>query len=162
YMGVSPAILMRHFLNVDLADKFLASIVLHAFSPTDDGSMSIIPPTNAILRAVSDRAPLHNSFEYNSSAARFFLGPQRADYLGVKHTSWMMWIKFRALLVVQGYPMRFGRIYARIGRPGWMQKRREALAAGMVRVLRFQMGMRRTAFRPAVREYELEEKVKKE
>ncbi|KAJ7573881.1 hypothetical protein C8J56DRAFT_839574 [Mycena floridula] len=160
YLGVDPAILSRYFCDVDVADHFLASIALHAFSP--DGGSVPFPPTMPILLAVSNRGPLGASLEFNCAAARFFLGPELATYLNIPETTWMMWLKLHLSFALQKYPVIFGRTYGRYIRTSWVEKRRKVSSQGMARSLRNSLGMRQTVYRPNGENSELENKVKEE
>lgn len=151
YLGVSPTILLRHFHSPHTADKFLATAALHLFSdaasPPGEGSLRALchGPTIPILVAVSDRAPLHNSIMYNIALTSHFLGPALATHLGLPPAPLRVRIRMHALLFLQRAEVMFGVWCARAA---WRAKRRAVLREGMARSVRWNLGQRRTTFRP--------------
>ena len=174
YMGVAPSILHRHFASTRTADKFVATAALNLFledptsapplppspppspplspssipspSPSHPPAHSIIKgPTLPILVAVSNRAPLHASLEYNIALTTHLVGPPLAQRLGLPPTPPSVRLRMHLLLLAQRIPHYFAAWYPRTG---WLAKRRAVLAEGMVRSVRWTMGMRRSAFRP--------------
>lgn len=129
-----------------MAEKYLASSALHLFSleiPHDQRMLDT--PTVPILRAVSNRAPLKSSFEFNCAMSRHLLGSDFADHLRIPPTSATTLIKMHATLVIQKLPHVFARYYPRTG---WSIKRREVMREAMVRSVRFSLGGRNTKYRP--------------
>ncbi|RPD55549.1 hypothetical protein L226DRAFT_511620 [Lentinus tigrinus ALCF2SS1-7] len=155
YMGVSPSILLRYFSTLNAADKFIATAALNLFleelSVPSGASLEATAgsllrrPTIPILVAVSNRPPLNTSIEYNIALTTHLLGSPLAAHLGLPPTSLWTRVKMHAFLLVQRVPHYFARYYPR---RTWLEKRREVLREGMVRSVRWNMGMRRTAFRP--------------
>ncbi|KAI0690992.1 hypothetical protein C8T65DRAFT_711558 [Cerioporus squamosus] len=155
YMGVSPSILLRYFTTPNAADKFIATAALNLFleelSSPSAASLDATPgsplrrPTIPILVAVSNRPPLNTSIEYNIALTTHLLGRPLAAHLGLPLTSLWTRVKMHAFLQLQRVPHYFARWYPR---RGWLEKRREVLREGMMRSVRWNMGMRRTAFRP--------------
>ncbi|RDX46191.1 hypothetical protein OH76DRAFT_902101 [Lentinus brumalis] len=157
YMGVSPSILLRHFSTPNAADKFIATAALNLFleelssSSNSDTSLDTTAgsllrrPTIPILVAVSNRPLLNTSVEYNIALTTHLLGQPLATHLGLPPTSVWTRIKMHAFLLLQRVPHYFAHWYPR---KGWLEKRREVLREGMMRSVRWNMGMRRTAFRP--------------
>ncbi|KAK1232654.1 hypothetical protein PQX77_004216 [Marasmius sp. AFHP31] len=148
YMGVSPIILRRYFSDVDISDKFLASIIIHLFSPDVEDDTSFHAPTMPILRATTGRPPLRNTLEWNCAVTHRLLGHELATYLKVPEPSWKMNAKAGLVLAIQAIPVLFSRSYGRLIRRGWLEKRRWVYAIGMVLTVRGHLGMRRTKFRP--------------
>ncbi|KAL0570507.1 hypothetical protein V5O48_011453 [Marasmius crinis-equi] len=148
YMGVSPIILRRYFCDVDVSDKFLASIIIHLFSPDDEDDISFHAPTMPILIATTGRPPLRNTLEWNCAVTHRLLGYELATYLKVPEPAWSMKLKTEAVLALQSVPVLFSRVYGRSFRRGWLEKRRWVYAVGMILTLRGTLGMRRTKFRP--------------
>ncbi|KAI1789447.1 hypothetical protein LXA43DRAFT_974282 [Ganoderma leucocontextum] len=151
YMGVAPSILQRHFSSTRAADKFVATAALNLFLedvPSTPPSLStpiIKGPTVPILVAVSNRPPLHASFEYNIALTTHLVGAPLARRLGLPPTPLATRLKMHAFLLAQRVPHYFAAWYPRTA---WLAKRRAVLAEGMMRSVRGSMGMRRSAFRP--------------
>ncbi|KAL1941846.1 hypothetical protein VTO73DRAFT_6846 [Trametes versicolor] len=149
YLGVSPPILLRHFRDTQTADKFLATAALHLFSDSSPSPSSpsspLRGPTIPILVAVSNRAPLHTSLSYNIALTTHLLGPSLSLHLGLPSTPLSARLRMHAFLLLQRVPHVFARWYPRAG---WREKRRDVLREGMVRSVRWNLGQRRTAFRP--------------
>ncbi|KAM5541811.1 hypothetical protein V8D89_004540 [Ganoderma adspersum] len=172
YMGVAPSILHRHFASTRAADKFVATAALNLFledptsalppspppspplSPSSSSSSSPAPasahaiikgPTLPILVAVSNRAPMHASLEYGIALTTHLVGPPLARRLGLPPTPLAVRLRMHALLLAQRLPHYFAAWYPR---RAWLAKRRAVVAEGMVRSVRWSMGMRRSAFRP--------------
>ncbi|KAF9263419.1 hypothetical protein L218DRAFT_865226 [Marasmius fiardii PR-910] len=148
YMGVSPVILRRYFCDVDVSDKFLASMVIHLFSPDAENDTSFHAPTMPILIAMAGRSPLYNTIEWNCAVTHRLLGHDLAAYLKVPEPVWSMRMKVSIILGFQSIPVRFGRLYGRTIRSRWLEKRRWIYSVGMPMALRTNLGMRRTKFRP--------------
>ncbi|KAI0031601.1 hypothetical protein K488DRAFT_9880, partial [Vararia minispora EC-137] len=144
YLGVSPAILRAHFTSPYRADKFLASAIIHLFTPVA-GDMTLAAPTLPILRALANRSPTYTSFEYNCAIARYLIGPELADYLHIPPTSTTMALRLRTVIALQALPVYFGRIYPR---QGWHAARHFYIHEALVAVTQANLGMRRTMFRP--------------
>ena len=149
YMGVSPSILMRYFTTTNAADKFIATAALNLFleqpSPSSAPSTPIRGPTIPILVAVSHRPPLNTSLEYNIALTTHLLGRPLATHLGLPETTLQTRLRMHAFLLLQRVPHLFARLYPR---RAWLEKRRAVLQEGMVRTVAWNMGMRRTTFRP--------------
>ncbi|KAG9104874.1 hypothetical protein FRC06_006699 [Ceratobasidium sp. 370] len=164
YLGIEPAILARHFNTVSTSEKFLASAVVHllespliqpeGYKPT---SSSLPPPTMPILRAISARPPFPSSLAYNCALTRFLIGDTLADHLGVPQTPTLQYVRLRIRLFLTKVPYLFGKIY-RIR--GWEARRIRLSREGLSRLVRWQMGLRRTAFRPRREDGDLAEGVK--
>jgi hypothetical protein len=146
YMGVSPEILRAHFSTLEQATKFLASTTLHLV-PMDDESKESMKhaPTMPIIRAISNRQPFPATFEHNSALTRFLVGDTLADQLLVPRTSAREAIKLRLRLIYERIPQWFGEFYPRAG---WRKERHVLTRVAMARIIRWQLGMRRTQFRP--------------
>ncbi|KAL4252936.1 Rubber oxygenase Lcp-like protein [Abortiporus biennis] len=127
YLGVSPQILLRYFMDLDVANNSI--------------------PTIPILQAVSNRPPYYTTFEYNCAVTRFFAGPELSAHLGVPEVSTRMVIKMHFMLALQTVPVLCSKWYFR---RGWARQRREILAAGLAASVRYQLGMRRSKFRPRI------------
>ena len=147
YFGVKGDILARFFHSVEASESFLMSMVIHEFTPDEQHDpQAQLSPTLPILHAVSDR-DMGASYEYNCTAARYFLGQELADRLEVPSAPLKESIVFSISLTFQGLLVRFGRVYGTL-RPGWLERRRRVMSIGMPRVVRSQLGMRRTKYRP--------------
>ncbi|KAL7283948.1 hypothetical protein ACG7TL_001220 [Trametes sanguinea] len=152
YLGVDPQILQRYFTSTKTADKFLASVALHLFSdgpPADPrgGPPSTIlrGPTIPILVAVSNRPPLYTSIEYNIALTAHLLGPSLSAHLGIPPMPLRARLRMHTFLFLQRIPHFVARYYPR---RRWLEKRRIALREGMVRTLYWNLGMRKTTYRP--------------
>ncbi|KAA1478715.1 hypothetical protein DENSPDRAFT_695692 [Dentipellis sp. KUC8613] len=147
YLGVSPAILRKYFATPQTSSKYLASAAIHLFSaqPSITSSMELLPPTLPILHAMSDRPPLRTTFAFNSALARFLLGPSLSSHLGIPQTKLTMYLKLHAALIGQRVPLWFLRWYPR---QAWVAKRRAVIREGLVRITYWNLGMRKTSFRP--------------
>ncbi|KAI0824901.1 hypothetical protein BC628DRAFT_1376486 [Trametes gibbosa] len=168
YLGVSPPILLRHFRDTRAADKFLATAALHLFSPPSpstssssssspsSSSSSSAPPPSAqhalrhgptipILLAVSNRAPLHNTLAHNLALTTHLLGPALAAHLRLPRAPLRARLRVHAVLALQRAAHAFARCYPRAA---WRAKRRAVLREGIVRSVRWNLGQRRTTFRP--------------
>jgi hypothetical protein len=144
YLGISPSILRDGFSTPARADKFLASSIIHHFTPIS-GDATLTAPTLPILRALANRPPTHTSFEYNCALARHLIGPGLADHLHIPPTSLRTAVRMHAALALQALPVRFGRVWSRAG---WHAARRFYVREALVVVVQTNLGMRRTAFRP--------------
>ena len=144
YLGVDPSIILRHFSSPNTADKFIATTAMHLLS-TDDPSEAADSPTIPILYAVSNRAPMYNTFEYNCALTRHILGPSLADRVGLAPTSRRMSIRLHAALFLQRIPHWLVQYYPR---RGWAIKRRAVLREGMACSVWWKLGKRRVSFRP--------------
>ncbi|KAI0646650.1 hypothetical protein C8Q79DRAFT_682979 [Trametes meyenii] len=156
YLGVSPRILLRYFGNPQTADKFLATAALHLFSddPSDPSPTAGAPrphsaiargPTLPILVAVSNRPPMNSSLEYNIALTTHLLGRPLAQHLGLPPTPLAARLRMYAFLLAQRIPHAFARWYPR---RAWLEKRRAVMREGLMRTVRGNLGLRRTAFRP--------------
>lgn len=155
YMGVSPSILLRYFSTPNAADKFTVTAALNLFleelSTSSEASLDanagsmLRRPTIPILVAVSNRPPLNTSIEYNIALTTHLIGRPLAAHLGLPPASLWTRVKMHACLLVQRVPHYLAQLYPC---KGWLEKRREVLREGMVRTVCWNMGMRRTAFRP--------------
>ncbi|KAI0371402.1 hypothetical protein BV20DRAFT_203668 [Pilatotrama ljubarskyi] len=161
YLGVSPKILLRYFSNTRTADKFLATAALHLFSdeltpspspppssspsPSESRSTILRGPTIPILVAVSNRPPLNTSLEYNIALTTHLLGTPLSAHLGLPRTSLRARLSMHAFLLVQRIPHVFASWYPR---RAWLEKRRAVLREGLMRSVRWNLGLRRTTFRP--------------
>ncbi|KAG8745731.1 hypothetical protein FRC10_007211 [Ceratobasidium sp. 414] len=152
YLGIEPAILSRHFSTVPTGEKFLVSVVVHllespAIQPEGHKplSPSLPPPTMPILRAISARPPFPISLDFNCALTRFFIGDTLADHLEVPGTPALQYIKLRTRLFLTKIPYLFGKAYKV---RGWEARRVRLSREGLSRLVRWQMGLRRTAFRP--------------
>ncbi|OSD02630.1 hypothetical protein PYCCODRAFT_328980 [Trametes coccinea BRFM310] len=152
YLGVDPQILQRYFTSTKTADKFLASVALHLFSdgpladPREGPPSTILRgPTIPILVAVSDRPPLYTSIEYNIALTAHLLGPSLSAHLGLPPMPLRARLRMHAFLFLQRIPHFVARYYPR---RRWLEKRRIALREGMVRTLYWNLGMRKTTYRP--------------
>ncbi|KAI0674649.1 hypothetical protein C8Q78DRAFT_967687 [Trametes maxima] len=155
YLGVSPQILLRYFSNPQTADKFLVTTAFHLFS--DDSSLSSDAhvhhpsgaisrgPTLPILVAVSNRPPINSSLEYNIALTTHLLGRPLAQHLGLPPTPLAVRLRMHAFLLAQRVPHVFARWYPR---RAWLEKRRAVMREGLMRTVRGNLGLRRTAFRP--------------
>jgi hypothetical protein len=144
YLGVAPDILTQYFSDPATADKFLASVTLDLFSsdePLDPRTIPTIP----ILRAASNRPPSGSSLEHNCAVTRYLAGDELADHLGLPQTSLFRKLRLYCSLLVQRLPVWFETWYPR---QGWAQKRRAVMREGLPRTVRWNLGMRRTSFRP--------------
>jgi len=144
YLGIYPSIIRRHFSSPITADKFIVTTAMHLFS-TDDPSDAADAPTIPILRAVSNRAPMYNSLEYNCALTRHILGPSLSDRVGLPRTPLFMSIRMHTALLLQRIPHWVTHYYPR---KGWTVKRRAVLKEGVARSVRWNLGMRRVSFRP--------------
>ncbi|KAH9930497.1 uncharacterized protein BXZ73DRAFT_90308 [Epithele typhae] len=124
YMGVSPSILLRHFATVPAAEKFAVTC------PTPRG------PTLPILVAVSNRPPLHTTLAFNVALTAHLLGAALAARLRLPPATLATRVRMHVALAVQRVPHVFA------------TKRRAVMREGMARSVRYNLGMRRTAFRP--------------
>jgi hypothetical protein len=148
YLGISHRILKHHFTSPDKATKFLASTILHLLEfPQDAEGKAIMAsaPTIPILLSIANRPPFPNSFERNCALTRMLIGNPLATHLSVPSTSRAQSIKLRLSLYKERVPQFFGEIYPR---KGWEVKRRELVRIAMARIVRWQLGMRKTMFRP--------------
>ncbi|TFY58433.1 hypothetical protein EVG20_g8151 [Dentipellis fragilis] len=147
YLGVSPAILRKYFATPHTSGKYLASAAIHLFSvrPSISGSTELLPPTLPVLHAMSGRPPLYTTFAFNCALARFLLGPSLSSHLGIPHTKLTTYLKLHAVLIGQRLPLWFLRWYPR---QAWITKRRAVIREGLVRITYWNLGMRRTSFRP--------------
>ncbi|KAI8971269.1 hypothetical protein BD414DRAFT_469759 [Trametes punicea] len=153
YLGVDPKILLRYFSSTKTADKFLATAALHLFcdDPAVSGAASefektiVRGPTIPILVAVSNRPPLYTSLEYNIALTSHLLGPSLSAHLGLPPTPLAARVRMHAVLFAQRLPHYFARFYPR---RAWLEKRRAVLREGMMRSVRWNLGLRRTTFRP--------------
>ncbi|CAE6396002.1 unnamed protein product [Rhizoctonia solani] len=145
YMGIDPKILSRHFSSLSVNNKFIASILVHLFEGPESKEGSLPPPTMPILHAVANRPPFPTSFAYNCALTRFLVGDLLADYLQVPKTPPLEYYFLRTRLLLAKVPYLFGRVY-RIR--NWESRRIRISREGLSRVVRWQLGMRRTIFRP--------------
>ncbi|KAG8692666.1 hypothetical protein FRC09_011046 [Ceratobasidium sp. 395] len=152
YMGVEPAILSQHFSTIPIGEKFLASVVVHLLeSPIiqpeghKPSSAPLPPPTMPILRAISDRPPFPSTLEQNCALTRFLIGDSLADHLEVPRTSATQYARLRTRLLITRLPYLFGKLYKI---RNWEARRIRLSREGLSRMVRWQLGFRRTAFRP--------------
>ncbi|KAG8745732.1 hypothetical protein FRC10_007212 [Ceratobasidium sp. 414] len=165
YLGIEPAILSRHFNAVPTGEKFLASVVVHLLEspPTQPeghkpSSPSLPPPTMPILHAISARPPFPSSLAYNCALTLFLIGDALADHLEIPRTSPLQYIRLRIRLFLTKIPYLFGKVYKV---RGWEARRVRLSREGLSRLVRWQMGLRRTAFRPRREDGDLAEGVEK-
>ncbi|KZO91054.1 hypothetical protein CALVIDRAFT_522046 [Calocera viscosa TUFC12733] len=145
HLGVAPDILESHFMNYNQAGKFLASCVIHLLDFTHPEPDAPPPPTIPILKAISERPPFRTSFASHMALTRFLLGPKLSDHLGVAETSLYQVVRLRLNLFVSHYPKRFGELYPR---KAWERRRVALMKEGVRRLTRFNLGLRRTVYRP--------------
>ncbi|CAE6493869.1 unnamed protein product [Rhizoctonia solani] len=145
YMGIDPEILSRHFSSVSVNNKFLASTVVHLLESPGPEDDSLPPPTMPIIHAISNRPPFPSTFAYHCALTRFLVGDRLADHLRVPKTPALEYYRLRTKLLITKLPYLFGRAY---WLRNWESRRVRISREGLSRVVRWQMGMRRTAFRP--------------
>lgn len=152
YLGIDSDILSRHFSSLAVSNKFLASVVVHLLEspdalPEDEkhSMLSLPPPTMPILHAVADRPPFPSTLAYCCALTRFLIGPSLADHLEVPRTSALQYCRLQTRLFLVKMPYLFGKVY-RIR--DWEARRIKLSREGISRMIRWQMGMRRTVFRP--------------
>ncbi|EJU02164.1 hypothetical protein DACRYDRAFT_51826, partial [Dacryopinax primogenitus] len=158
HLSVAPDILSQHFASPKQATKFLASCVIHLLDFSEQDLNSPRPPTIPILKAISERPPFRTRLAYHMALTRFLLGPKLSDYLGVDPTTTYEALRLKIYLFVSHYPKRFGEIYPR---KDWEQRRVSLVKEAVCRLTRFNLGMRKTLYRPRDAEHpELEPRVK--
>ncbi|KAH7344792.1 hypothetical protein B0J17DRAFT_15315 [Rhizoctonia solani] len=145
YMGIDPEILSGHFSSLSVNNKFLASTVVHLLESPGPEDGGLPPPTMPIIHAVSNRPPFPSSFAYHCALTRFLVGDRLADHLRVPKTPTLEYYRLRTRLSLAKLPYLFGRVY---WLRNWESRRVRISREGLSRVVRWQMGMRRTAFRP--------------
>lgn len=154
YLGVSPSILRRYFIEPKTSDMFLASVALSLFSEDQDDTLTPAgdtpSATMSILSAISDKDRLSNknsntSLAYNCTVTRFLVGDVLADRLGLPPSSLLNLAKLRFWTFVHKIPVWFGHWYPR---HGWLEKRRTVFREGLVRSVRWRLGQRQASFRP--------------
>ncbi|CAE7213155.1 unnamed protein product [Rhizoctonia solani] len=145
YMGVDPEILSRHFANLSINNKFLASTVVHLLETPDPDAGGLPPPTMPILHAISHRPPFPSTFAYHCALTRLLVGDRLADHLRIPQTPSLEYYRLHTKLFFTKLPYLFGKLYPL---RNWESRRVRISREGLSRVVRWQMGMRRTAFRP--------------
>jgi hypothetical protein len=145
YMGIDQKILSRHFSSLSVNNKFLASIIVHLLERRESKEESLPPPTMPILHAVANRPPFPTTFAHHCALTRFLVGDPLANYLQVPKTPTLEYCFLRTRLLLARVPYLFGRVY-RIR--DWESRRIKISREGLSRVVRWQLGMRRTVFRP--------------
>ncbi|KZV94658.1 hypothetical protein EXIGLDRAFT_672908 [Exidia glandulosa HHB12029] len=146
YMGISPDLLRKHFSSYDAAAKLLATAGLSALLPeSPDSSPAWDAPTMPLLRAIANRPPLRSTLEYHCAVSRFLLDDPLADHLCIYSTTLTSRIKLLFGLGAILSITWFGRVWPR---RGWKMERIRILRHVLPRVVRNQLGMRRTHFRP--------------
>ncbi|KAF8741181.1 hypothetical protein RHS02_03953, partial [Rhizoctonia solani] len=145
YMGINPEILSRHFSGVSVNNKFIVSIIVHLLEDSEHEEGSLPPPTMPILHAISNRPPFPTPFAYNCALTRFLVGDLLANYLQIPKTPHLEYCFLRTRLLLGKVPYLFGRVY-RIR--NWESRRIRISREGLSRMVRWQLGMRRTVFRP--------------
>lgn len=99
-----------------------------------------------ILRAMSNRpGTFRTTLEYNCALSRYLLGDDLADHLSIPPTRFWTNIKLHLTLFSHRVPVYFSKYYPR---RGWTDKRREMIREALIRVTRWNLGMRKTTFRP--------------
>lgn len=99
-----------------------------------------------ILRAMSNRpGAFHTTLEYNCALSRYLLGDELADHLSIPPTSLWTNIKLHLTLLSHRVPVYFSKYYPR---RGWTDERRDMIREALIRVTRWNLGMRKTTFRP--------------
>ncbi|CAE6441146.1 unnamed protein product [Rhizoctonia solani] len=152
YMGVDPEILSRHFSSLSVNNKFLASTVAHLLENPDPEASRLPPPTMPILHAISHRPPFPSTFAYHCALTRFLVGDRLADHLQIPKTPLLEYYRLRTKLLLTKLPYYFGKVYRL---RNWESRRVRISREGLSRVVRWQMGMRRTAFRPRLEDGEI-------
>ncbi|CUA76902.1 hypothetical protein RSOLAG22IIIB_02382 [Rhizoctonia solani] len=145
YMGVDPEILSRHFSSLSVNNKFLASTVVHLLETPDPEAGDLPPPTMPILHAISQRPPFPSTFAYHCALTRFLVGDRLADHLKVPKTPLLESCRLHTRLLSTKLPYLFGKVYRL---RNWESRRVRISREGLSRMVRWQMGMRRTVFRP--------------
>ncbi|KAJ1311231.1 hypothetical protein OPQ81_009731 [Rhizoctonia solani] len=145
YMGINSEILSRYFTDLSVNYKFLASIVVHLLETSNLEDGGLPPPTIPILQATANRPPFPSTFAYQCALTRFLVGDPLADHLKVPKTPFLEYYRLRTRLLLSKIPYFFGRVYRF---RNWESRRVRISREGLSRVVRWQMGMRRTAFRP--------------
>lgn len=115
------------------------------------------PPTIEILQATANRPPFPKSFKYNSALSRKLLGDSLSTHLGIPPTislSTHLHVMFD-LIRIQ-LPVLFGQVYPR---KRWEEQRLSLTKIGLERLVRFQLGQRRSAFRPRRESGEIDDKI---
>lgn len=149
YMGIQEDIILRNFSSYEVGRQFMASVMMDMIPP--DLSNAPLPPTLAILRSFADRGPLSltSSFEYRCNLTRFLTGDTLATALGLPEYTKTGYIRLRYQIFLSNYLCYFGNLYPR---QGWNQTHIALMRETLPRLLRFTMGMKRTAFRPKAEE----------
>jgi len=160
HLGVAPDILEKHFMNYHQAGKFLASCVIHLLDFSNIESGAPPPPTIPILKAISDRPPFRTGLAHHMAMTRVLLGPKLSDHLGVDKTSMYEAARLQLSMFVTHYPKMFGEVYPR---KAWERRRVALMKEGVRRLTRFNLGLRKTSYRPRdTNNLDLEQKVKEE
>ncbi|KAI0062813.1 hypothetical protein BV25DRAFT_623323 [Artomyces pyxidatus] len=145
FLGVSPSILRRHFADLRPATKFLASTVIHLFSPPPPGFKALPPPAPLVLQAIATRGLLRMSLAYSSAAARLFLGDVLAAHVGVPHASRAARMWLHCALYVQRLVVLFSKYYPR---KRWGAKRRAMTREGLITLVQATLNKQRMSFKP--------------
>ncbi|KIJ38929.1 hypothetical protein M422DRAFT_68961 [Sphaerobolus stellatus SS14] len=155
YLGVDPGILRAHFSSSVNATKFLSSTIIHLLTSYPD-EQYYFPPTMPVLRAISGRPPFPKTLAHHCALTRRLLGNSMSTYLGVPSTSILENIRVLKDCVMMQLPILFACYYPR---QGWDQTRLTLLRATVPRVIRSQLGLRRTVFRARTETGEIAEGV---
>jgi len=143
YLGIKPSILRAHFSSPEVTSKFLASSIVHLLTSTPEGS-NVSRPTMPILRAISNRRPFPKTLAFNCALTRTLLGPSLSDHLGVPSTSFVDGVRVYINRIYVQIPVLFAWYYPR---RTWDVTRCVLVRATLPRIVRFQLGMRKTTFR---------------
>ncbi|GJJ14856.1 hypothetical protein Clacol_009124 [Clathrus columnatus] len=156
YLGVDSYFLLNHFSSPEVATRFLISIICHLL-PSKVDSNTFDPPTVPLLQAIANRPPFPKSFEYNSAVSRKLLGNPLSTHLGLPPTtSFRLKLRITRDFFIVQLPVLFGQVYSR---KGWDERRLSLTKMGLERLVRFQLGLRQTSYRPRNEQGELDEKV---
>jgi hypothetical protein len=156
YLGIDTTILINQFATFYSSQKFLSSSGVHLLTSSPE-TAPFLPATIPILHAVSDRQPFPSTFAHHCAVTRLLLGPSLSDHLNVPPTPLAEHIRLYISRITTQVFVLFAYYYPRAS---WRAKRAALTRASLSRVVMYQLGMRKTTFRPRTDKGELAENVK--
>lgn len=173
YLGIEPAILVKHFRDWETAEAFGAMCGQMLFlelqetleAAKDAGVEPPPAPTIALINALGKHVDAQRPVAERFVLTRHLLGNRASDLLNIPSMPSFTYTKLRLSLFTATLPTHFGHVYAtlvpQLG-SSWEKRRGELVIEALGRMTRYKLGMRRTTFRARNVEGELEDTVKEE
>ena len=154
-LGLDSHILRRHFADWESAEMFGATCGQVLLLELGESSTPDPEPATIPMLAALD-GMLESPLSDRLGICRYLIGDNLSSILRLPATPLRTAVRIRWVFALAAIPVWFGRVYTR----RWEEERGRLTVEGLGRMVRWKMGMRRTAFRPRSEKGELVEGVR--